>query len=500
MRFIIGFVVMLMLQSSIFSAMKTDCVAIRYEAEIFKKISPSGLLIYRDQLAECDIFEINSLNISDYFKTEYDTLLTLSYIAIDQRLTHPSLLAYMIRNERWDLLLSTLDTVRLYERGVQIKTLNYLFYKDLPHYFNVELKEMFNFFSAPEKIAVSQQLIPSNANEVKHLNKRNNYIYEFWPLFDQMVFINHLRELYPYQFEKLAVFWREKLVSYYYDGIEKQDPSFKVLSNLLNRELVKEPVVGANPSIQVFYYLKLNEFDKASESLQVADKSVFFNVLRYFELFDSQQKNYLMRVPIQFSITDIKRLFNAYYFQLEDPTFRKWVWKIAIDNRFNCETYLKAPYLFLRDLPYEYRQFLSVLSPISDAVNRGRNNKDHLYENDPTDRQFPAKLNKNDVAYISRFYNEYKKVPFKDRKKVISTILPFIKIASHQQYLDLLPYLSLNQQLDLIERFDELEKIPTKNRAEWSRWVQPRLSRLSEKKSSPPKKTMQKETLPLSNK
>ena len=484
------------------AGVKLDCERIRKEAVIFQQLAPSGLAIYRDQLASCQIYQINGLSLNDYFQTEHDSLLALSYIAIDQQLTHPRLLDYMIVKERWDLLLLTLDTLRNYEKANQIKAINHLFYKPLPHYFNVELKEMFNFFSAPEKIALSQQLIPSNPQEVKHLNKRNNYIYEFWPLFDQMVFINHLRELYPYQFEKLSVFWREKLVSYYYDGIENQDPSFKLLSHLLTRDVLDAPVEGANQSLQLFYYIKMGLFNQASEFIQNNEKSIFFNVLRYFELFDSTQQNYLMKVPVQFSISDIKRLFDAYYFQLDHPGFRQWVWQVAANNGFDCEQYLDDPFVYLQDLPFDYNRYLATLGPITNEVKKGAGKLNQYYLNDPTNTTFSKALDKKEIAFIARFYNSFNKVPFKDQKKVLTSILPFITISSHQQYLDLLPYLTTTQKIELIDRFHLLEEIPTQNRAEWSRWVQPNLKRIDDKKklNSPPKEITQKETLPLSSK
>lgn len=487
MRFY-GIASLLMFNIMIHLASAVDCDFIQTEIEIFKAIAPSGIGIYNSRLSDCNILEINGLPLNDYFLSESDVLLALFYIALDQKLTHPRLLDYMVENERWDLLLLTLDTLRNYKKNNQIKTLNHLFYVKLPHYFNVELKEMVNFFTAPEKIAVSQQLIPSNAKEVKFLNKRNNYIYEFWPLFDQMVFINHLRELYPYQFEKLSVFWREKLVSYYYDDVEKQDPSFKLLSNLLNRDVIEAPISGANKSLQLYYYIKLNLFDSASELMQKSDKSIFFNTLRYFELFDSRQQSYLMTLPIQFSISDIKRLFHSFYFQLDHPSFRLWVWQVAYDNQFDCEKYLDDPYHYLRDLPFDYIRYLPVIAPISNELNKGNDRVDQYFLNDPTNQTFKGDINKKDIAFISRFYNDFNRVPFKDQRQIMRSILPFIKIEHHQQYLDLLPHLTTTQKIDLIDRFELLENMPTQKRAEWSRWVQSNLIRIG----PPQKKIKQK--------
>lgn len=463
------------------SANAADCDFIQKERDVFKAIAPSGIAIYKHELSDCNVLKINGVPINDYFLLESDALLGLFYVGMAQQLTHPRLLDYLVQNERWDLLLLTLDSMRTYKKNNQIKAMNHLFYMALPYYFNVELKEIFNFFSATEKIAVSQQLIPSNAKEVKFLNKRNNYIYEFWPLFDQMVYMNHLRELYPYQFEKLAVFWREKLVSYHYDGVEKQDPSFKLLSNLLNRDVVKTPVLGANKSLQLYYFIKLNLFDSASEFMNKNDKRIFFNTLRYFELFDARQQNYLMTLPIQFSISDIKRLFHSFYFQLDHPSFRQWVWQVAYENKFNCEKYLDDPYRYLKDVPFDYIRMLPVIAPLFNVVNKGAGRVDHYFLNDPTNQTFKGNLDKKDIAFISRFYNDFKRLPLKDQRPIITSILPFITIERYQEYLDVLPYLTTTQKIDLIDRFELLEHVPTAYRAQWSRWLQSNLTR-------PPKK------------
>ena len=180
---------------------------------------------------------------------------------------------------------------------------------------------MFNFFSEAEKIAVAQQLIPTNANKIKQLNQRNDYIVEFWPLFDQMAYISHLREIYPARFERLSLFWKEKLISYYED-VEKQDPTFKLLNNLLTKDIVQKDMPGVNPSFQVFYYMKTNQFNLAKQSLAKGDKQVFFNILRYFELFSPAQQAFLLNHSIQLSISDIQTLFEAYYHQIGQPNFK----------------------------------------------------------------------------------------------------------------------------------------------------------------------------------
>ena len=461
-----------------FGVFVSDCKAIKKEIDIFRKISPSGVQIYKNDFDNCNIFQINGLSINDYFQTEYDTLLALSFIAIDRKITHPKLLDYQINNNRWDLLLINLDTIRTFDQQIQIRAVNHLFYKNLPRYFDAEIKEIFNFLTESEKITMSQQLIPINAAEIEYLLKRNNYIYEFWPLFDQMVFINHLRELYPFQFEKLSQFWREKLVSYYYEGIEDQNPSFKVLSNLLNRSVINNPVNGANPSLQFYYFLKLDLNNEATAFLNNNDKIIFFNVLRYFKFFNLSQQNFLLDLSINFSISDIKRLFNDYYFQMDNYLIQQFIWEVAYNNNFNCEENLKNPMRFLKTLPYQYKNYLDVLSPTMDYITKNESSLTHYFNNDPTNKVYASRLSVKEKAEIIRFYNDFKKIPFKQTSRLIKEIFPYIKIKSHQDFLDLIPYITVEQQFELIEQNNFLEKMPTPNRAQWSHWVQPNLAKI----------------------
>lgn len=104
---------------------------------------------------------------------------------------------------------------------------------------------------------------------------------------------------------------------------------------------------------------------------------------------------------------------------------------------------------------------------------------DQYFLNDPINQMVINNYDKKDIAFMARFYNNFKRVPFRDQRKIMGRIYPFIKIDHYQQYLDLLPFLTTTQKIDLIDRFDFLEKVPTQNRAEWSRWLQPNLIRIS---------------------
>ncbi len=447
-----------------------DCKAIIKEVQLFQSYAPSGLNLYKDQLQECGIEFIKGIPINDYFKTEKDVLLMYSYLGFKNKMTHTVLLNYMILNDRWDLLLKTLDMARKMKKSTQILLLNKLFYVDLPPFFSPEMKEMFNFFTESEKLTISQQLIPNNAREIKYLNKKNNYIYEFWPLFDQMVFINHLRELFPFQFEKLSVFWREKLVSYYYKDVENQDPSFKLLSKLLNQEIESKPVKGANRALQAYYYLKTNQL-QLLEPIIRENKLIFFNLIRYFDLYSSVQQSWLLSRSIPLTISDIEQLYLAYFYQIDSLSFKSWVWDKANDLKFNLETYLLEPQVFLQSLPNDKKVYLKSISPITNWVQLNQFSIQHFFNHDPTNQKFKSKLTKEEVSTLSRFYNDFKVIPFKSSSRVIRQILPYIEVTSHQEFLDLIPFTSQKEQLDLVQRFDFLETMPTKNQAEWTRKI-----------------------------
>ncbi|MEK9727520.1 MAG: hypothetical protein VW397_05380 [Candidatus Margulisiibacteriota bacterium] len=447
-------------------AINPDCESIRKEVSLFDSISPSGIHVYEPELRKCGIEYIQGIPLVDYFKTDQDVLLAYTYISFKSELTHDLLIDYMLKNKRWDLLLRTLDNARKMSRANQVLLLEKLFYQNLPGFFTMEMKEMFNFFSESEKLTVSQQLIPNNPKEIKHLNKQNNYIYKFWPLFDQMVYITNLRQFFPYQFEKLELFWRQKLVSYYYEAVESQDPSFKLLLMLLNQEVQEAPIQGANPSLQAYYYLKTNQFNRL-DPLILNNKIVFFNLLRYFELYTPQQQVLLLSIRMPLDLSDIEHLFSAYFYQIDSYAFRSWVWDQAIQMKFNLETYFLNPGKFTAQLPFRLELQLKYLSPVSFWVKNNKDSKQHFFDNDPTNQTFARDLTKDQISTISRFYNDFKVLPYKQTGKVMRQILPFISIDSHKEFIRLVPYTSDVEQLDLIERFTFLELMPTRNRAQW---------------------------------
>ena len=323
-----------------------ECRFLKAQVELNKSVSIARLNTYRSAMAKCNVTYIDHIPIQDYFNLEQDALLAFAYMSINKKETHPILLAYYIKKKRWDFLLTTLNELRKYKKKEQMAAINYLYYKKLPAYIDIEIKEVFNFLSEPEKVQLSQDLIPNDPIQLKYINKKKNYVYEYWPVFDQFAFIIHLREQYPIQFEKLAVYWRELLVSFYYQGAEKKDPTFELMGRLIKKEVLKEIPDGVNPSFQAFYLIKTNQFSQAEQWIQSQQKDIYFNQLRYFKFFNKEQQTFLMKKIIPFSISDIQRLFNEYYLKM-DPVFQNWVWAIAIENKFVLDDELANPMIFL---------------------------------------------------------------------------------------------------------------------------------------------------------
>ena len=168
---IVGFFQVLILCFTVTLTYGLDCDGIKREISIFGKTMPSGIRDYKDDFPNCKILTINQIEINDYFNMEYDSLLTMSYISFKNNTTHPRLIQYYIDEERWDLLLMTLDSMRDFDKYVQLDALEILFYQDLPFYFNVEVKEIFNFLTESEKLQLSQRLAPNMTKELKYQKK-----------------------------------------------------------------------------------------------------------------------------------------------------------------------------------------------------------------------------------------------------------------------------------------------------------------------------------------
>ena len=287
-----------------------------------------------------------------------------------------------------------------------------------------------------------------------------------------MVFINHLKEFYPNQFEKFAEFWHKELISYYYEDVVNQNPSFKLLSQILNKEINKVPIKGANLSLQAYYFLKINAFSELGGIIN-ENKYIFFNLLRYFQLFSLDQQKWLLSFDIELSISDIEYLFRDYFFQVDHLSFRTWLWMQAIRTKFNFETYFQRPNDYLTYLPVDRYSDLKVLSPTRYIIKKEKDQLNHFHDHDPTATPLIMPITKKQLSHLTRFYNDFKVLPFRSTQSIVSNILPYITLTTYQQFFDLIPYTTFNDQLNLIERSPFLELIPIQNQAGWNRVSQP---------------------------
>ena len=95
-----------------------SCQLLQEEINQFSATAPAALTIFKQEFERCNITFINGVPISDYFKTESDVLLAYIYLSFLNKETNVVLLDYMIENERWDLLLQTLDMARKMKKSV----------------------------------------------------------------------------------------------------------------------------------------------------------------------------------------------------------------------------------------------------------------------------------------------------------------------------------------------------------------------------------------------
>ena len=146
------FIFLFLLSCIPINAITPNCEFIMNEIDQFRYFSPSGKVIYKSQIQDCNIDQINGVLVNDYFNIESDVLLTYTYRSLKLKTTHPLLLAYMVSGKRWDLILMTLDVARKMDRQTQIMALNYLFYQPLPSYFISEIKELLTFLHHLKKL------------------------------------------------------------------------------------------------------------------------------------------------------------------------------------------------------------------------------------------------------------------------------------------------------------------------------------------------------------
>ena len=170
--------------------------------------------------------------------------------------------------------------------------------------------------------------------------------------------------------------------------------------------------------------MKTNQFNLAKQSLAKGDKQVFFNILRYFELFSPAQQAFLLNHSIQLSISDIQTLFEAYYHQIGQPNFQKWVWENAVGTGFNMDNNVQRPYQFFRTMPNEFDQHLATLSPINYAIKKNK-------------RKIKLNFYKKKLTFIHPDYQTFSQIPRLKQQQMVGGIIEVLPRVSHNQFMRL---------------------------------------------------------------
>jgi hypothetical protein len=461
---IVRTLVFFMVTGVIFCGMP-DCDAIRKEMRVYSTLSPAGLTSYKNNFFTCNIYSTHGLIISDYFNTEHNALLTLVPLAIKNKTIHPVLIKYFIKNQRWDLLLLVLNEIKALNKLEQISVLNLLYYEDLPGYFDAEFKEIFNLFTEAEKISSSQQLFPTNMSKLRRLFRmKNPFIIQYWPLFDRMAVLVHLKEFYPDLFDKSRPLWNSIIES----KADQKNSNLVLIKALILNDSYNASMASVDPAFKAFYFIKRNEFEKATDVFKVSHRQVFLQILRYFEFYTPLQQSYLLSVSLPFSLANIQTLFDSYFFQLGHPVFQQWVWQLAIDNDFNLDVYVKHPYHFVRVLPHNFRPKLVRLSPLNAAVQQSFNG-------------IGWDFYRRDISGIGVDSVRWVDLSKTKKDQLIGAILNAYKTPiSHKQFLELIPHLSVQSQLSFIQEFPYLANIPRRFWKRWTNLTQPKLADLND--------------------
>ena len=140
--------------------------------------------------------------MDDYFLLDQRAGLGLSYSLRNSRRVNEFVLEYFIKQKRWDLLLYTLDHVHLAPKKDIMATIEYLYYQDIPDYFEPEIRELFNLLTDAESIQVAQKLVAHNKRSMNKMKEQERVLFDNWSQFDQMAYLVHSKDEYNQYFEQ----------------------------------------------------------------------------------------------------------------------------------------------------------------------------------------------------------------------------------------------------------------------------------------------------------
>ena len=136
------------------------CEFVQQRIDREKVYYPEKLRLFQSDIRACNIDYVDNIVLDDYFLLDQRAGLGLSYSLRNSRRVNEFVLEYFINQKRWDLLLYTLDHVHLAPKKDIMATIEYLYYQDIPDYFEPEIRELFNLLTDAESIQVAQKLVP----------------------------------------------------------------------------------------------------------------------------------------------------------------------------------------------------------------------------------------------------------------------------------------------------------------------------------------------------
>ena len=168
------------------------CEFVQQRIDREKVYYPEKLRLFQTDIRACNIDYVDNIVLDDYFLLDQRAGLGLSYSLRNSRRVNEFVLEYFIKQKRWDLLLYTLDHVHLAPKKDIMATIEYLYYQDIPDYFEPEIRELFNLLTDAESIQVAQKLVPITKDQLNKMKEQERVLFDNWSQFDQMAYLVHL--------------------------------------------------------------------------------------------------------------------------------------------------------------------------------------------------------------------------------------------------------------------------------------------------------------------
>ena len=130
---------------------------------------------------------------------------------------------------------------------------------------------------------------------------------------------------------------------------------------------------------------------------------------------------------------------------------------------------LRDPYAALQTLPKIYWDKKTVLSPITAAIQQNK-------------KKVSPYFYQKELLFQSEEYRQFKNLPPTRQTHVLKVMLDEMRPIKLSHWMLMAPHVSMHQHLDVLDKFPYLQQIPTKNRSDWNRFIQPKLAQIKNKK------------------